>query len=108
MRSEAKFSICTSRYCRHCQVLTLPKEPCWPAVHFIDAGIDTEPIVPQQRSAIESTDNEASLGRRQFEAAVPLLLQTVRLIERKSTPVFDQPDSDLIRFAAHYCLEIDG
>jgi len=63
-------------------------------VHFIDAGIDTGPIVAQQRIAIESTDNEASLGRRQFEAAVPLLLQTVRLIERKSTPVFDQPDSD--------------
>jgi phosphoribosylglycinamide formyltransferase-1 len=77
-------------------------------VHLIDAGIDTGPIVAQQKIAIESTDNEASLGRRQFEAAVPLLLQTVRLIERKSTPVFDQPDSDLVRFAAHYCLEIDG
>jgi phosphoribosylglycinamide formyltransferase-1 len=75
-------------------------------VHFIDAGVDTGPIIVQQKIAIEASDNEATLGRRQFEAAIPLLLQTIRLLERGQELRFDQPDVDLVRFAASYNLKI--
>lgn len=75
-------------------------------VHFIDAGVDTGPIISQQRVAIEGSDNEAALGRRQFEMAIPLLLQTVRMLERNRERSFDQPDVDLARFAASYCMEV--
>jgi phosphoribosylglycinamide formyltransferase-1 len=71
-------------------------------VHFIDAGVDTGPIIVQKKIAIEAADDEQTLGRRQFEAAVPLLLQTVRQLERGQEPCFDRPDADLVRFAASY------
>jgi phosphoribosylglycinamide formyltransferase 1 len=72
-------------------------------VHFIDSGIDTGPIIAQRKVEIEKNDNEATLGRRQFEAAVPLVLQAIRQIERKSRPSFDHPDDDIARFATEYC-----
>lgn len=75
-------------------------------VHFIDAGVDTGPIIAQRKVAIEVSDNEAKLGRRQFEAAVPLLLQTVRILERDRDSHFDRPDPDLAQFAARFCLEV--
>lgn len=75
-------------------------------VHFVDAGIDTGPIIAQEKVMIKSTDSEATLGRRQFEAAVPLLLQTVRLLEEGREARFEQPDPDLVRFAAHYSRQI--
>jgi phosphoribosylglycinamide formyltransferase-1 len=75
-------------------------------VHFIDAGIDTGPIIAQQKVAIKTADTEATLGRRQFEASVPLLLQTVRLIENSKEARFETPDTDLIRFATEYCRRL--
>jgi phosphoribosylglycinamide formyltransferase 1 len=75
-------------------------------VHFIDAGIDTGPIIAQSVVPIQETDNEAKLGRRQFEAAVPLVLQTIRQIERKSRPSFDAADEDVTQFAAMYCRRL--
>jgi phosphoribosylglycinamide formyltransferase 1 len=75
-------------------------------VHFIDAGIDTGPIIAQQKVAVRASDSETKLGRRQFEAAVPLLLQTVRLIERGKEVRFGKPDADLVLFAAEYCLQV--
>jgi phosphoribosylglycinamide formyltransferase-1 len=75
-------------------------------VHFIDAGVDTGPIIAQRKVAIEVSDSEAALGRRQFEAAVPLLLQTVRMLERDAKPHFDLLEKDLVQFAARYCLEV--
>ena len=72
-------------------------------VHFIDAGVDTGPIIAQQKVAIEAADSEATLGRRQFEAAVPLLLQTIRLLERNEAVFFETPDADLVQFSAEYC-----
>ena len=75
-------------------------------VHLVDAGIDTGPIIAQQRVTITASDTEVTLGRRQFEAAIPLLLQTVRLMESKKQPRFDQCDTDLTRFAAEWCLKI--
>jgi phosphoribosylglycinamide formyltransferase-1 len=74
-------------------------------VHFIDAGVDTGPIIAQQKVAIQASDSEAALGRRQFEAAVPLLLQTVRLLENDKDVHFKIPDTDLIQFAAEFCGE---
>jgi phosphoribosylglycinamide formyltransferase 1 len=75
-------------------------------VHFIDAGVDTGPIIAQQRVAIKGSDSEATLGRRQFEAAVPLLLQTVRLLENGEEVSFESPDADLVQFASKYCCTI--
>jgi phosphoribosylglycinamide formyltransferase-1 len=75
-------------------------------VHFVDAGIDTGPIIAQQKVPIGASDTEATLGRRQFEAAVPLLLQTVRLMENQKPPRFEVCDVDLVRFAADYCLTV--
>ena len=75
-------------------------------VHFVDAGIDTGPIIAQQKVPISASDTEATLGRRQFEAAVPLLLQTVRLMENQKPPRFEACDADLVRFAADYCLTV--
>lgn len=75
-------------------------------VHFVDAGVDTGPIIAQQKVAISASDDEGTLGRRQFEAAIPLLLQTVRLIENEGEARFDECDPDLVRFAADYCRQI--
>jgi phosphoribosylglycinamide formyltransferase-1 len=75
-------------------------------VHFIDAGVDTGPIIAQQKIAIEVSDNEATLGRRQFETAVPLLLQTIRLLENGRETCFDQLDADLVRFSVDYFLKL--
>lgn len=75
-------------------------------VHFVDAGIDTGPIIAQQKVAIRDSDDAATLGRRQFEAAVPLLLHTVRVLERERQPLFDEPDPDLVEFGAHYCRQL--
>jgi phosphoribosylglycinamide formyltransferase 1 len=72
-------------------------------VHFVDEGTDTGEIISQTRVPIEPSDNEASLGRRQFEAALPLVLQTVRMLERTQDRQFSRPDSDLAEFAAAYC-----
>jgi phosphoribosylglycinamide formyltransferase-1 len=75
-------------------------------VHFIDPGIDTGPIISQARVPIEPSDDEASLGRRQFDAALPLVLQTVRMLERTPDRQFTLPDQDLADFAAVYCRSI--
>ena len=75
-------------------------------VHYIDAGVDTGPIIAQAKFSIEADDTEASLGRRQFEAAVPLILQTVRLLERGAQALFNMPDADLWQFAADFCRRI--
>jgi phosphoribosylglycinamide formyltransferase-1 len=75
-------------------------------VHFVDAGVDTGPIIAQQKVPILASDNEATLGRRQFEAAVPLLLHTVRLFESGCETSFDEPSPDLVEFGAHYCSRL--
>lgn len=75
-------------------------------VHFVDAGVDTGPIIAQLKVPIRTTDNEATLGRRQFEAAIPLVLQTVRLMENREKPRFELCDADLVRFATDYCLTV--
>lgn len=75
-------------------------------VHFVDAGIDTGPIIVQRKVAIRDSDDASMLGRRQFEAAVPLLLHTVRVLERGNKPSFDEPDPDLVEFGVRYCSQL--
>lgn len=77
-------------------------------VHFVDEGVDTGEIICQTSVLIEPSDNEASLGRRQFEAALPLVLQTVRMLERTRDRQFSTADRDLADFAAAYCRSIEG
>ena len=52
-------------------------------VHIVDSGMDTGPIIAQARCDILPGDTVATLGLRQFKIAVPVLLQTVRLIESR-------------------------
>jgi phosphoribosylglycinamide formyltransferase 1 len=75
-------------------------------VHFVDAGIDTGPIIAQEKVAIRDSDDAATLGRRQFEAAVPLLLHTVRLLENGHAVQFNEPDPELVEFGARYCRQL--
>lgn len=75
-------------------------------VHFVDAGIDTGPVIAQKKVAIRESDSAATLGRRQFEAAVPLLLHTVRVLEIGREPAFEEPDPELVEFGAHYCRQL--
>jgi len=75
-------------------------------VHFIDAGVDTGPIIAQQRVPIHSNDTAETLGRRQFEAAVPLILQTVRCLEMGKISTFSTIDDDLREFGAAYCARL--
>ena len=72
-------------------------------LHLIDAGIDTGPIVAQNKVDIAPHDTVETLGRRQFEAAVPLAIQAVRLAERGSLRPFSATDSDVEAFARAFC-----
>ena len=75
-------------------------------VHFVDAGVDTGPIIAQKKVEIRDSDSVATLGRRQFEAAVPLLLHTVRMLENGRQSPFDEPDPELAQFSARYCRQL--
>ena len=94
-------------------------------VHLIDPGIDTGPILGQAICSIADDDTVAKLGRRQFEVAVPLVLQIVRAIESRSlivedgTPAWKRDsgslstwptiiaiDGDISSFAKEFCARI--
>ena len=49
-------------------------------IHVVDQLMDGGAILAQTACGLAPDDTEASLGRRLFEAAVPLLLQTVRML----------------------------
>jgi len=71
-------------------------------VHVIDAGVDTGLVIAQAKVDILADDTEQSLGRRQFVAAVPLAIQTVRSVEHDSLG-FDQVDEDIEKFSRTFC-----
>ena len=75
-------------------------------VHLIDAGIDTGPVIAQSRVDILANDTEQSLGRRQFEAALPLAIQTVRNAERGRPLGFDRADEDIEIFSRNFCARL--
>jgi len=51
-------------------------------LHLVDSGMDTGPILGQAACPVGATDDVIRLGRRLFEAGLPLVLQVVRGIER--------------------------
>jgi folate-dependent phosphoribosylglycinamide formyltransferase PurN len=75
-------------------------------IHLIDEGVDTGPILAQRPCKVLPNDTVESLGRRQFEAALPLLLQTVRNVSNGELAPFDTIDLDLLVFADHFCRSI--
>jgi len=92
-------------------------------VHLADAGVDTGPIIAQASCPILPEDTEGMLGRRIFEACLPVLLQSVRWIERgaltvdggaprwlprsgPSTMLDPKVDADLVKFAERYCARL--
>jgi phosphoribosylglycinamide formyltransferase 1 len=72
-------------------------------VHLIDTGIDTGPIIAQKRVDLLRDDTVETLGRRQFESAVPLAIQTVRRAERGMLLPFVQTDEDIEEFCRGFC-----
>lgn len=88
--------------------------------HLVDEGMDTGGIIAQSPCAIESGDTVETLGRKQFERAVPLVLQILRELERCNLGVTDGqarwkvagycdrliPDADIAAFATDYCATV--
>ena len=72
-------------------------------VHLIDAGIDTGRVIAQAKVDILPGDTEQSLGRRQFDAAVPLAIQAVRHMERGQPLRFVDVDPDIKGFSTAFC-----
>ena len=96
-------------------------------VHLVDGTTDQGPILAQSAVPVARRDTPATLGRRLFEAALPLLLQVVRSIGEGElcfdpssgltwpradtaptwpTPIFPLVDEDLLRFASEYCQRL--
>lgn len=75
-------------------------------IHLVDEGMDTGPILAQRACPILSNDTITTLGRRQFEVAVPLLLQTVRNLSNSKLLPFNDVDEDLSRFAQLFCARL--
>ncbi|MCX8134262.1 MAG: formyltransferase family protein [Roseococcus sp.] len=96
-------------------------------VHLVNTTLDQGPILAQGCVPVARRDTRATLGRRLFEAALPLLLQVVRSIgqgelrftpatglewERTDrapaapTPRFPLVDEDLLAFAEAYCAAL--
>jgi phosphoribosylglycinamide formyltransferase-1 len=92
-------------------------------VHLVDSGMDTGPVLAQATCAVGTRDNVGSLGRRLFEAGLPLILQVVRSIERgeltldpdrkpvwpraerpnQDGSAFPQVDADLVLYSREFC-----
>jgi len=94
-------------------------------VHLVNEGIDTGPILAQVECPVLDNDSQATLGRRQFEAGVPVVLQVIRSIERgdldldiMSCPIWRSPlqtigrshrlvvDADLMNFSRQFCRAV--
>ena len=75
-------------------------------IHLVDVGMDTGPILAQKLCPIEPNDTEATLGRRQFESAVPLLLQAVRNAGSGELLPFSSIDADLALFSREFCSKL--
>ena len=72
-------------------------------VHLIDAGMDSADHRPEEKIDIVPHDTVETLGRRQFEAAVPLAIQAVRHAERGGLQPFSGTDADIEAFARAFC-----
>lgn len=54
-------------------------------VHFVDAGVDTGPVIAQVRVPVRAGDDEATLHARIKAAEAPLYVETVRRLTRELT-----------------------
>ena len=52
-------------------------------VHWVDAGVDTGPVIAQVSVAIEPNDDEASLHERIKIAERKLIVETIRKLEER-------------------------
>jgi len=96
-------------------------------VHLVDGTTDQGPILTQSAVPVTNHDTLATLGRRLFEAALPMLLQVVRsigdaelrfttpsglswpradIVPALPTPVFPLVDADLLDFATAHCQRL--
>jgi formyltetrahydrofolate-dependent phosphoribosylglycinamide formyltransferase len=51
-------------------------------VHFVDEGVDTGPIIAQERVPVEPGDTEESLGKRVRKAEGKLLANAIKLVSQ--------------------------
>jgi phosphoribosylglycinamide formyltransferase-1 len=77
-------------------------------VHLIDAGMDTGPVIAQKKVDIAPHDTVETLGRKQFEAAVPLAIQAVRNAGRGGLRPFSSTDGDIEAFARAFCERLSA
>ena len=95
-------------------------------IHLVDPTMDGGTILGQAVCSLGPADTEASLGRRTFEAAVPLLLQIIRDLARSHlrlgpgrAPIWEMlptlgtracgypsVDPDLVSFGEDFCAAI--
>lgn len=61
-------------------------------VHFVDAGMDTGPIIAQSTVAVLDTDDEASLGARLLEKEHALLTEVLQWITEGRVEVIEGAD----------------
>jgi phosphoribosylglycinamide formyltransferase-1 len=62
-------------------------------VHWVDAGVDTGPVIDQRRVAIEADDDEARLHERIKVAERSMLVATVARLASGGVPLPHRPDS---------------
>ncbi len=66
--------------------------PAGVALHYMDEGIDTGPIISRQRVPVLPTDTGETLYERLEDAAVQLIAETWPLIDRSPTPLATVPN----------------
>jgi methionyl-tRNA formyltransferase len=62
-------------------------------LHYIDAGIDTGPIIDEIAVPILETDTAATLHARSCEQVLPLFSRNIQALVDSSTPVAARPQS---------------
>jgi phosphoribosylglycinamide formyltransferase-1 len=62
-------------------------------VHFVDAGVDTGPVIAQEAVRVEDDDTPETLGARIHAVEHRLLPAVVRLIAQESAPLRDHGSS---------------
>lgn len=73
-------------------------------IHYADEGTDSGPHIFQSTCPVFPVDTVSSLGRRQFELAVPALIQTVRAFEDET--LVTAIDDDIAEFSEKFCKAI--
>ncbi len=75
-------------------------------VHVVTAEMDAGPIIAQAKCEIDQADTVQTLGRKQFEIALPLLLQTMRNLSEMQLRSFVNVDPDLVEFSNRFARKL--